>query len=246
MSDKSFGVLIGVIIVAVIGAIVFLGGGSTNNSKWVGDPLAIATGEVDPAKPDQTPMRADHLLGTGEAKVTLIEFADFECPACFQFFPILKQVESTYGDQIDVVFRDFPLTSLHPNTFAAHRAAEAASNQNKFWEMHDLLYQRQQSWSRANSGKTTPEAAKTFEQFAVELKLDMPKYLEDVASQETFDIINTQINSGNQLGVTGTPTIYINGEEVHIRTLSDLTSKIDSLLGTTDNTPAANDAHSTN
>ena len=226
MSDKNFMALIVVIVVAVVGSIIIFGS-SEGGGNFVGDPLQVATGEVNE---DGESQRADHVFGSDDARVTLIEYGDLECPACAAFFPELKALENAYPDDLRVVFRHNPLTQLHPNAFAAHRAAVAAANQGKFWEMHDLMYERQPSWSVAQAGLDISAASEVFEGYAQALGLDMEQFKTDVASQETFDFIDSHLDSGQQLGVTGTPTIFINGEEVTERSFEELSALIDSIL----------------
>ena len=227
MSDKSFIALIGLIVAVVVGSIILFGGGNDSAGNFIGDPLAVANGEANEAGEIQ---RADTVLGAEDAKVTLIEFGDFECPACSAFYTELKQLEAAYPDDVRVVFRHNPLTQLHPNAFAAHRAAVAADNQGKFWEMHDLLYQGQNSWSAQVSGLDISAAAKVFENYAQSLGLDLDKFKTDVESQETFDFIDSHLDAGQQLGVTGTPTIFVNGEQVTERSFEELSALVDSLI----------------
>lgn len=105
---------------------------------------ALSSGEAD--KTDTQPN--DHIRTGADAKVTLLEYGDFQCPACGSFYPLLKQLEAEYGERVRVIFRHFPLTNSHPNAFAGARAAEAAGAQGKFFEMHDLLYERQDAWTK--------------------------------------------------------------------------------------------------
>jgi len=242
MSDRNFMTLIVLIIVGVIGAVLVFGGESSNNGTFFGEPLEVARGQADA---DGNVQRADHVKGGSDAKVTLIEYGDFECPACFAFFPELQQLEAAYPDDLEVVFRHNPLSSIHPNAFAAHRASVAADNQGMFWEMHDILYERQPAWSATQSGLDITGAATVFESYAEELGLDIEQFNADVASQATFDFIDSHLDSGSQLGVTGTPTIFINGEEVNERSFAELSAIVDSILAeeneteeTPDNTEA--------
>lgn len=151
---------------------------------------------------------SNNWYGTEQGIITVTEFADFQCPACASFFPILSQAKELFKDQVRFEFKHFPLVQIHPNATAAHRAAQAAANQGKFWEMHDLLYNRQQSWSAS----TNPTAV--FDEYARELQLDMDKYTTDSQSSETLAVINADIEAGKAVNVTGTPTFFIDGEQV--------------------------------
>lgn len=168
----------------------------------------------------------NHVVGAGTSGVTLTEYGDFQCPACGAYFPIVKSVRQHFGDQIKFQFRNFPLTQLHQNAMAAHRAAEAAGNQGKFFEMHDLLYQRQQAWS------STPNPGSIFEGYAQELGLDMTQFRLDVASQKTFDIINADIREGEKIGANSTPTFVLDGKKVdqNPRSLDEFIKLIDDAI----------------
>ncbi len=192
---KSFWIILGVIILATIGLVLFAGpSDETTNTAENADILAVTD--------------IDHKRGLASSSVSLIEYADFQCSACALIFPVVEQMFREFGDQVEFVARNFPLISIHPNSMSAHRAAEAASAQDSFWEMHDLLYQKQQAWSESTN------ATGIFEGYAAELGLDLNKYKADVVSQKAFDHINDDANGGNQVGVQGTPTFFLNGEQI--------------------------------
>jgi protein-disulfide isomerase len=151
---------------------------------------------------------SEHTVGAGNKKVTLTEYGDFQCPACKQYFPLVKQVKSTYGDDIKFQFRHFPLTSIHPNAFIGSRAAEAAGKQGKFFEMHDLLYENQDSWSRATDPTTVLNT------YAEQLKLNMDQFKKDMTSAEVAAVINADLKEGQTLGANSTPTFVINGRRI--------------------------------
>jgi len=152
--------------------------------------------------------QSDNWYGVEEGIITVTEYADFECPACASFSPIVSEVKERFKDQIRFEFKHFPLVQIHPNAIAAHRAAQAAANQGKFWEMHDLLFAQLQSWR----GSTNPTAV--FESYAQQLSLDMDKYRTDSQSSETLAVINADIEAGKKLGVNATPTFFIDGVQV--------------------------------
>ncbi len=171
---------------------------------------------------------SNNTYGNTAATVTLTEYGDFECPACAAFFPIVDQVKTLYEDRVKFEFKHFPLVQIHPNATAAHRAAEAAAKQGKFWEMHDLLYERQASWRASgpvshNGTRTSTNVQETFEQYARELNLNMEQYTADFRAAETLATINADIAEGKDNGATGTPTFILNGN-----TITD-TSTIDSV-----------------
>lgn len=154
-----------------------------------------------------------HVLGKGTTGITLIEYGDYQCPYCKQANPVVKQVQAEFNDPIKFQFRHFPLISLHQNAFAAARAAEAAGMQGKFWEMHDLLYENndpsgQSGWVASNDPITY------FDKFAKEIGLDVAKYKKDFASSQVNDLINADVAAGTKLGITGTPTFYLDGKKL--------------------------------
>lgn len=146
--------------------------------------------------------------GQEQGVITVTEYADFQCPACASFFPIVAQVKEQFKDKVRFEYKHFPLVKIHPNATSAHRAAQAAAVQNKFWEMHDLLYQNQQSWQGSSN------AASIFEQYASEINLDMTKYATDVASSDVLAAINADLEAGKQLNVNSTPTFFVDGKQV--------------------------------
>ncbi len=151
---------------------------------------------------------SSHTYGEGAAEVTLIEYGDFQCPGCQAYFPVLKQIKEQYKDQIVFQFRHFPLAQIHPNAMAAHRAAEAAGMQDKFWEMHDMLFERASAWN------TVSNPTSIFESYAEELELDVDLFKEDFASSRVNSVIQADIESGKQFSVNSTPTFILNGEKL--------------------------------
>lgn len=153
---------------------------------------------------------SNHTRGENKKNVTLTEYGDFQCPACGGYYPIVEQVVEKYKDDIQFQFVNFPLTQIHPNAMLAHRSAEAAGNQGKFWEMYNLLYQNQTSWTSLPSA----QADTAFRSYAESLGLDMTKFGTDQKSQATNSIINADIQKGKDLGVTSTPSFYIDGKKI--------------------------------
>ena len=151
-------------------------------------------------------VQADNPDATGG--VTLVEYGDFQCPACGAYYPIVEQLKEKYADKITFQYRNFPLVALHPNAMAAHKAAEAASRQGKFWEMYKLLYEQQKSWeSSQNPGAT-------FEAYAGQLGLDMDKYRTDVSSEDVNATIQADISAGKELNIQGTPGFVLDGKVI--------------------------------
>lgn len=197
MNNKVFGIVIGIIIVGALGAALFLG-----DKDKLDSPDNLSKEEVLQIN-DQ-----DHVRGNPDSKVTLIEYGDFQCPFCGAVFPIADATYNQYKDRVRFVFRHFPIVSAHPNAMVAHRAAEAAGKQGKFYEMHDLLYQRQQIWSQGS------DAAGIIHSFAEELGLDIAQYDADFAASTTLDSINAQLKAAETIEVTGTPTFFVNDQKL--------------------------------
>lgn len=139
-------------------------------------------------------------LGPANAPVTIVEFSDFECPFCGNLFPVLKEIEAKYADKIRVVYRQFPLTQIHPHAQKAAEASLCAKDQNRFWEYHDSLF--------ANQRELSEEALKTR---AAELKLDTAAFNRCLDSGSQAAAVRKDVAEGYKAGVTGTPALYING-----------------------------------
>ena len=137
--------------------------------------------------------------------VILEEYGDYQCPPCGQLHPELKRLEHEYGDQLQVVFRHFPLTTIHKNAMAAAHAAEAARNQGKFWDMHDLLYRNQVEWAESADAKTI------FVSYAQRLNLNLNQFNSDVGSNLINQRITADLQRGASMRVTGTPTVFLDG-----------------------------------
>ena len=145
----------------------------------------------------------DHWQGNPEkAKVILTEYGDYQCPSCGEAYPIVKKLHRHFGENLLFVFRNFPLTEIHENALNAALAAEAAAKQDKFWEMHGLLYENQDQLT-----------TNFLENYAEKLHLDIEKFAKDFESPELREKIENEIESGLRSGVNGTPSFYINNEK---------------------------------
>src|SRR3954469_14913899 len=146
--------------------------------------FAFSSKSSAPSKTAHKGTLTQHVQGQGKAGVTLIEYGDYQCPYCGQYYPVLKQVQNEFNEEIKFQFRNFPLVSIHQNAFAGARAAEAASLQGKFWQMHDILYDNQMTWSQSN------DPSSFFIQYARQLGLNITKFKQDYASSRVNDVIN--------------------------------------------------------
>lgn len=147
---------------------------------------------------------------TESAQVTLVEYADFQCPACQANVPLVKQVLADYPEEVKFVYKHFPLSSIHKNAVAAGIAAEAAGKQGKFWEYHDVLFENQSEWSVLGAS----EVQDRFVQYAQTLGLDTDMFRQDLDDKSLAEKVNTQQSEGINLGVMGTPTFFANGKRV--------------------------------
>ena len=194
MSKQFLGVIV-IVILVFVGIFALSGSKNPPSSGKSGGSTSTLT---------------QHIEGQGKDGITLTEYGDYECPYCGQYFPVVKQVQTEYNQQIFFQFRNFPLVSIHQNAFAGARAAEAAGLMNKFWEMHDLLYENQTQWS----GATDPTPF--FNQYATELGLNVTQFKTDYASSQVNNLINADMAEGNKLNIQGTPTFFLDGKQISV------------------------------
>lgn len=204
MSGKGW-IIFGAICVILFGGLVL----------WSGrdrvDVSGVDTNKIQPAAADSGDI-GDHVFGSKDAKVVLVEYGDFQCPGCGSAHPIVKALSEKYQDQLAFVFRNFPLTSAHPNARAAAAAAEAAGLQGKYWQMHNTLFENQDDWSSAS----TSERGGKFSNYAEQSGLNKSAF-EATLSDKSASLnkkINFDIALGRKLNVSGTPTFYLNGTKM--------------------------------
>jgi len=149
-----------------------------------------------------------HKTASGSASITLVEFSDFQCPACVTYHPIVKEIAQKFSKDLILVYRNFPLTNLHKNAYLAAQAAEAAGKQQKYWEMNNMLFEKQAEWSEL------PSPVDIFTGYAATLGLDAGRFVNDMNSDEVRSIIDADIADGNALGIPGTPTFFVNGQKI--------------------------------
>lgn len=204
MSGKAW-IIFGAICVVLFGGLVI----------WSGrdrvDVSGVDTDKIQAASENSGNI-ADHVYGNKDAKVVLMEYGDFQCPGCGGAHPTVKALSEKYKDQLAFVYRNFPLTSIHPNARAAAAAAETAGKQGKYWEMHNLLFETQDQWSSASAA----ERSGLFAGFAEQVGLKKDAFTAAL-SDESSSInrkINFDIALGRKLNVSGTPTFYLNGKKL--------------------------------
>lgn len=201
-SDKLIFIIIGAISLIIVATAVF---------TTVGNQSPTDISNEDLVEKDS------NVLGDRDAKVVVVEFSDFQCPACGVAVSIVKEVAEEYGDKILLVFRHFPIISTHPYALKAAEAAEAAAEQGKFWEYHDKLFENQENLKDGD-----------LKQYAEELGLDMKKFEDALKTGKFKDKVRGDLDAGEKFGVNATPTFFINGE-VHrgVISLEDFKKIID-------------------
>lgn len=211
MTRKTW--IIFILCVAVLlGGLVML---SRSSSPQV-DVSKVDASKYQPAMADNGQI-ADHAYALTDSKVVVIEYGDYQCPSCAAQYKNFNAVADEYKDQITFIFRNFPLTSIHPNALSAASAAEAAGLQNKYWQMHDLLYKKQSEWSSLQSDQRTSK----FVDYANSLGLDTDKFKTDMASSDVAKKIAFDQALGRKESINSTPNIVINGIIVESATWSN-------------------------
>ena len=142
---------------------------------------------------------SDHIDGPADAPVTLVEYGDYECPYCGQAYVILQQLKELFGDQLRVVYRHFPLATIHPHAQSAAEAAEAAGAQGRFWDMHNLLFENQHALEDDD-----------LEAYAADIGLDLARFTHDMTGHRHAARIRDDVYGGIRSGVNGTPAFFIN------------------------------------
>jgi protein-disulfide isomerase len=188
--DKRFWLFL-VAIAVVLGGVFFV----TNSHKAV-------------APSDTKGTLTSHVQGPSSTGVKLVEYGDYQCPACGQYYAPVKQVVEKYQGKVSFQFRNFPLFQIHPNAISGARAAEAADLQGKYWQMHDTLYENQQLWS--SQSDPTP----AFDSYAKSLSLNLTKFKTDYKSKLVNDRIQADIKEGTRLDIQSTPTFFLDDKKL--------------------------------
>lgn len=174
---------------------------------WSRQSSASGAGSSSSASIDVSP-GGGHVRGKATAPVTLVEFGDFECPSCGYYYPMVEEVLRRYPDKVKLEFHHYPLIQMHAHALAAAMAAEAAADQGKYWEMHDLLYKNQAQWAR------NPNPESQFLAYAADLGLDANKFMRSLKSPDVEKRILEDIQRGSAAKVDGTPTFFVNGHDM--------------------------------
>jgi protein-disulfide isomerase len=199
-----------IVLVAIVAAILglYYWNGSRADTRIGGTPTPTPKPAGTPnyalAPPGAQP---PNFLGSPNATVTVEEFADFQCPSCGATHPVMHQIQGIFGSRIKFIFRNFPLP-MHDKAYDAAVAAEAAGMQGKFWDMHNLLYTNQQTWS------ADPNYKAVFKSYAEKIGLDIDKWENDMAGMVPKSRISADMERGKFLSINSTPTVFINGKSV--------------------------------
>ncbi|MFZ1360702.1 MAG: thioredoxin domain-containing protein [Candidatus Saccharimonadales bacterium] len=221
-------VIFGVVCVILFGGLIAYSR-SQSNSASVDQIDANSILSASPSSGDI----ADHVLGNRDSKVVLIEYGDFQCPSCGGAHAGVKQIMEEYKDTVAFVYRNFPLTSMHPNAVAAATAAEAAGLQDKYWDMHNLVFETQNDWSNLSINQRTEQFVQYAEQVGVK---DIEQFRRDQSDSRISKKISFDQALGKKKNVTATPSFFLNGEKLESDISNTLVqgdvSKIRTLLDT--------------
>ncbi|HEX8399048.1 MAG TPA: thioredoxin domain-containing protein [Pyrinomonadaceae bacterium] len=196
----SLFMVIGGIIAGSAAGLWLSGYGKSHLTTVRSEPLKSLSSAAAGAEPA-------HAKGAENAVVTIEEFADFECPPCARLYSEIRKMKEEYGDRVRFVFRHYPLDS-HQHAAEAAKAAEAAAMQGKFWEMHNILFERQDEWSSAEN------TSQLFADYARSLALDTERFRRDVNSEQVNNRVTADRKRGESVEIEGTPSLFINGTEV--------------------------------
>lgn len=199
--DKRFATILAVLLVLFVGFFIV----SKSSSDQGGTNKSADASKT-----------SNNVEGLGTKGVTLVEYGDYQCPVCGVYYQPIEQAIAQFKNDIRFQFRNLPLTSIHPNAFAAARAAQAAGLQNKYFEMHDLLYENQTEWSSSTNPKNL------FNEYAKRIGINVDQFKTDYASQKVNDIINADLDAFDKTGQDlATPTFFLNGVYLPNSKLSD-------------------------
>ena len=180
---------------------------------------AQARPQMDPNKVYTIPVAGNPVRGPKDAKVTIVEFSDFQCPFCAQSTALVDQVLKAYPKDVNFVYKQFPLTAIHPNAMPAAKAVVAAGKQGKFWEMHDIAFQNSRELS-----------ADKLKEYAGKIGLDVPRWEKDMNSPETQATVDKEMQEARAADVSGTPTFFVGGKRVMNRSFDGFKQMIDEQL----------------
>ena len=210
MNSKSW-LIFSVICVGILGGLIYMSQANKVDVSAINQDAVLVASKANGNI-------ADHILGDKTSKVRLIEYGDFQCPFCGKAHPQVKNIVDEYGSKIVFIFRNYPITTLHQNAKAAAAAAEAAGLQDKYWEMHDKLYELQDEWSNLSTDKRTDYFVGYAKTIGVS---DIEKFRSDMELSSISKKINFDFALGAKNKVTGTPAFFLNGKMISEEVVSD-------------------------
>ncbi len=213
MNTKTW-IIFGAVCIALFGGLIAY----SRSQQTTIDTASIDANSIIAASAENGKI-ADHVEGNATSPVRLIEYGDFQCPSCSAAHPGIKKIMEDYGDKIAFVFRNFPLTSIHPNAFAAATAAESAGLQGKYWEMHNILFENQNEWSSLSPEQRTGRFITLAQQAGV---TNVDTFKADLSSKRVADKIKFDQALGKSQNVTGTPAFFLDGEKIN----TDISGKL--------------------
>ena len=194
-SNQRIAFYLGAVAIIVVSVMIVLSGSSTTTDPNAGVSLTENITEDD------------WTLGNPDAKIQIVEYSDFQCPACQFYFPTIKSVVNEFSNHVYFAYRHYPIRSAHPLADLAARASEAAGQQGDFWGMHDLLFQTQTQWSQLSE----PQARQAFIDYAESLELDTEKFADYMDSSAAQSRVDEDFKTGIASKVPGTPSLFLNG-----------------------------------
>jgi protein-disulfide isomerase len=205
MSKVTKPVIVIVLAIAVAaGAAVFLARQPDSDNGGKNEP----TTKLDQAV-------GGHFRGPENAEVTLVEFGDYQCPSCGAYHPFVKEILNRYPTKVRLEFHHFPLITIHPNSMAASKAAEAAGQQGHYWEMHDALFEYQAQWA------DRPDPKPIFAAIANRIGINGTILLQDMENPALQERILKDVEQGDKAAIQAVPTFFIKGQQVHIKATTD-------------------------
>jgi len=214
--EKNQLLLIGLVIAALLGFVFFMSLGSSGTPAFkLPDDFKI-----------QTVTATDHVLGSPDAPVTVVEYSDYECPACSLYATVLNDLSKEYSTSTAFVYRHFPLRQIHVNSSLAAQAAEAADQQGKFWEMSQTLFEKQADWSALTDPKVK------FVEYVTQLGMNEATFVSHYDATSTKDKIDEAFNIATALKLNHTPTFFVNDTEVtgDFATIDDFKTKVREMI----------------
>ena len=181
-------------IVLIVAGMAWIG----NAQDHANDPQMLSVPVTD----------SDWYEGGKDASAVLVEYSDFQCPACGAYAPLIRELHETYGNSLKIVYRNYPLVTIHPNAQLAAQAAEAAGIQGKFFPMHDILFENQETWSKE------ADPTSLFVEYATAIGLDVEKFTTDLTGKDVVNAIKNDVEGGNTSKISSTPTFFLNGIQI--------------------------------